>query len=121
MTPSPDRALRRSRLSPSVLPGLLVLLATAAVSLAAPAATLATASLVAGDLLALAPSVLLAVGLAAGLRATGADELAVAAFRGRQGRMIVTATAFGAVTPVCGLGAVPLVAGLLRAGCRWRQ
>lgn len=115
MTPSPDRALRRAQLPLPVWPGLLVLLAVAAL-VAAPATTLATTSFVAGSLLALAPAILVAIGLAAGLRATGADGFAAAAFRGRQGRMILAATAIGAVTPVCGLGAVPLITSLLRAG-----
>lgn len=115
MTFFPDRAARGARFPMSVLLGLLVPLPVMAL-VAAPATTLATMGFVAGNLLALAPALLVAIGSAAALRATGADELAATAFRGRQGRMIVAATALGAVTPVCGLGAVPLITGLLRAG-----
>jgi uncharacterized membrane protein YraQ (UPF0718 family) len=57
-----------------------------------------------------------AVGLAAAAKATGADALVAHAFVGRETRMIVLAALFGALSPFCSCGVIPVIAGLLAAG-----
>lgn len=64
----------------------------------------------------IAPWLALSVALAAGARATGADALVRRAFEGQPVRMIFLATLFGALSPFCSCGVVPVVAGLLAAG-----
>lgn len=71
---------------------------------------------VAGQLLTLAPLLGLAVGIAAAIKASGADSLVSRALSGHQGRTIVVAAMVGALSPLCSCGVIPLVAGLLAAG-----
>jgi uncharacterized membrane protein YraQ (UPF0718 family) len=66
-----------------------------------------------GDIL---PFLLLSVATTAALKASGADALVAKAFEGRQAGAIVVASAFGALSPFCSCGVVPVVAGLLAAG-----
>lgn len=71
--------------------------------------------LVAG-LTALAPAVAVAA-LLAGAAATGSwSERVLAVVRGGPARAILLASVAGAITPVCGLGILPLIAALLRRG-----
>jgi hypothetical protein len=58
----------------------------------------------------------LAVLLTAALRASGLDRQIALVFQGRRLAVIVAASAFGALTPICGLGVLPLIAGLLASG-----
>lgn len=62
------------------------------------------------------PFLLASVGVAAGARAAGADSLIARAFRGRTAGMIVLAALFGAVSPFCSCGVIPLIAALLVMG-----
>lgn len=71
---------------------------------------------VAESLLRLSPVLALAVVLSAYLRASGLDGQVARVFRGRRLTVIVAASLFGALTPICGLGMLPLIAGLLAAG-----
>lgn len=66
--------------------------------------------------LALAPSLLAAIGVAAAVRATGADRVAAASFAGHGTCAILVAALLGTVTPLCGLSTVPVMMSLLRAG-----
>ncbi len=77
---------------------------------------LASARYVARELAEIGPWLIASVCIAAAARATGADQLAARAFRGRQSRMIVVASLIGALLPFCSCGVIPLVAGLLGAG-----
>lgn len=64
----------------------------------------------------MAPIVAIAV-MASGLvRATGADAWFNKLFEGRLHAMIFAAAAFGSVAPICGIGVLPLIAGLLATG-----
>lgn len=81
-----------------------------------PAAALETVRFVLANLLYMAPIIGLAVLLSASIRATGADGLLARVFEGRKYRMILLASLFGAVTPICGVGVLPIIAGLLGAG-----
>jgi len=81
-----------------------------------PEQALETTLFVAENLLYMAPIVAIAV-MASGLvRATGSDAYFNKLFEGRLHAMILTAAAFGAVAPICGIGVLPLIAGLLATG-----
>ncbi len=67
------------------------------------------------NLLIISPVILIGVGLTAGITASGSMGLIAAAFQGRDLRMIGLASLIGALTPVCGISVLPLVAGLLIA------
>ncbi len=70
-----------------------------------------------GDaLLNVAPWLLLSVAIAAAAAATGADHLISRAFQGREAMMVVTAAAFGAFSPFCSCGVIPIIAALLAMG-----
>jgi uncharacterized membrane protein YraQ (UPF0718 family) len=75
-----------------------------------------TAIFVAENLLFVAPIVLFAILLSSAIRASGADGLITRAFEGRTMAMIAAASALGAITPVCGIGVLPIIAGLLAGG-----
>jgi uncharacterized membrane protein YraQ (UPF0718 family) len=62
------------------------------------------------------PFILLSVGIAASLKASGADQLVARAFAGKPVKAIALAAIFGALSPFCSCGVIPLVAGLLAAG-----
>ena len=68
------------------------------------------------SLLSIAPYLAGSVMLAAGLRAANADSMIANVFQGRAGWMILTAAVFGALSPFCSCGVVPLVAALLAMG-----
>jgi uncharacterized membrane protein YraQ (UPF0718 family) len=62
------------------------------------------------------PFIVLSVGIAAALKASGADQLVARAFEGRPVKAIALASIFGALSPFCSCGVIPLVASLLAAG-----
>ena len=62
------------------------------------------------------PFIILSVGIAAALKASGADQLVASAFEGSPVKAIALASIFGALSPFCSCGVIPLVAGLLAAG-----
>jgi hypothetical protein len=62
------------------------------------------------------PFFALAIAIAAGAKATGADSLIAAAFRGSPLRATVVAALVGAISPFCSCGVIPLIAALLGAG-----
>jgi hypothetical protein len=68
------------------------------------------------SLLDLAPFLALSIGVAAASRASGLDRLAGRVFAGRLLLVIPVAAVFGAVSPFCSCGVVPIVAALLAAG-----
>ena len=67
-------------------------------------------------LVAVAPIVIPGILLAAWIIASGADTHIAGAFEGRTLRTVVAASLIGAITPVCGVTVLPLMAGLLAAG-----
>lgn len=67
------------------------------------------------NLVLVSPTVGLGVVLAAAVTASGSTALIAGAFRGRPLRMIALAALVGALTPVCGVSVLPLVAGLRAA------
>jgi hypothetical protein len=64
----------------------------------------------------IAPWFALSVFAAAAAKASGADGLIARVFVGREARMVVFAALFGALSPFCSCGVIPLIAGLLTAG-----
>ncbi|MEB3229755.1 MAG: permease [Leptolyngbyaceae bacterium] len=63
-----------------------------------------------------APFLLLSIGIAAYAAASGADNLIAKVFQGRVAIMIPLATLFGAFSPFCSCGVIPLIAALLSMG-----
>lgn len=68
------------------------------------------------NLLHIGPYLILAIGAAAYAGATNADHLIARAFQGRVVPMIVVASLFGALSPFCSCGVIPLIAALLSMG-----
>lgn len=101
------------RLDKPVLAAVSILLA---IALAAPGQLLPTLAFTGSALLSIAPWLTLSVMLAAYAKASGADSLVARAFTGSPARMILLASLFGALSPFCSCGVVPLIAGLLGAG-----
>lgn len=73
-------------------------------------------SFVLDALLETGPFILASVIIAAYVKATGADQLIARALSGRQEAAVLTAAVFGALSPFCSCGVVPLIAALLTAG-----
>ena len=67
-------------------------------------------------LIVVAPIVIPGIILAAWIIASGADTHIAGAFEGRTLRTVLAASLIGAITPVCGVTVLPLMAGLLAAG-----
>jgi uncharacterized protein len=98
----------------------LVLLAAGAVLLtvflAAPDQGRASVAFTLDSLWGIAPYLVASIAIAAGAKAAGADGLIASAFTGRPYAMIVLAAAFGALSPFCSCGVIPLIAALLAMG-----
>ena len=97
-----------------VLISLMIILA--ALALAAPLQAAESLLFMATALLDVAPWLLLSVAIAAYAAASGADGLIAKAFHGREAMMVVTAALFGALSPFCSCGVIPLIAALLSMG-----
>jgi hypothetical protein len=73
-------------------------------------------SFVFNGLVTIAPIVIPGIVLTAWIISSGADSHIAKAFEGRPARSIFLASLIGALTPVCGVTVLPLMAGLLAAG-----
>ena len=69
-----------------------------------------------GSLVFIAPYLLASVLVAASVKATGLDAQIAVVFSGRQGPVIFVAALFGALSPFCSCGVVPIIAALLASG-----
>ena len=67
-------------------------------------------------LVSIAPFLALAVGIAAYAAASGADRLVARVFSGSPVRTVVLAALFGALSPFCSCGVIPIIAAMLHAG-----
>lgn len=67
-------------------------------------------------LLGTAPFLLLSIAIAAYAGASDADNLIARVFAGRTVTMVFTAAAFGALSPFCSCGVIPIIAALLSMG-----
>lgn len=95
---------------------LALILLLGVIALADPGSFSDALFFVAESLLWIAPFLLLSVAIAAYASASGADSLIAKAFQGRPIRMIAVAALFGALSPFCSCGVIPIIAGLLAAG-----
>jgi uncharacterized protein len=102
--------LRRCR------PAAVAVLAAALVIIVQPAHALAALRFAAENLVDVLPYVLAGLLITALAVATGATDLIARAFTDREPTMILVASAVGALTPVCGITVLPLIAGLIAAG-----
>lgn len=113
----PNRAFAHLRAGVRARPLIwLLLLALAGWAVAAPDDFGQAVVFAAGSLLEIAPIIAFGVLLTAYILASGATEVISRAFVGHPLRMILLAAGIGALTPVCGMTVLPLVAGLLSAG-----
>lgn len=99
----------------SMLWGLCFVL-VAGFSLVWPEQAANTGMFVLWGLVVVAPIVIPGILVAAWIIASGADTHIARAFEGRTLRTVVAASLIGAITPVCGVTVLPLMAGLLAAG-----
>ena len=88
----------------------------AALAVAAPAQAMESLVFTLGALGYIAPFLAVSVVVAASARASGADQQMARVFGGRPVTMIAAAAAFGALSPFCSCGVIPIIAGLLGAG-----
>jgi uncharacterized membrane protein YraQ (UPF0718 family) len=95
---------------------LALALAFAVLAVLTPDQALASLGFTVENLIAISPFLLLAVLTAAYAKAAGVDQLIARVFSGRIATMIVVAALFGALSPFCSCGVIPLVAALLAAG-----
>ncbi len=84
--------------------------------LAAPSQAIESLLFTIGALGSIAPFIALSVLLAASAKASGVDRRIAKIFSGRQAVLIAAAALFGAFSPFCSCGVIPIIAGLLRAG-----
>jgi uncharacterized membrane protein YraQ (UPF0718 family) len=91
--------------------GLIALLAVVV-----PTQALATMVFTAQSLAFIAPFLTLSVLVAASAKAAGIDRQIATVFSGHATRAIVIAAVFGAFSPFCSCGVIPIIAGLLGAG-----
>lgn len=99
----------------SMLWGISLLLFVG-IGLAWPGPAANAAIFVLWGLVTVAPIVIPGILLAAWIVSSGADAQIADAFEGRTLRTVVVASLIGAITPVCGVTVLPLMAGLLAAG-----
>ena len=92
-----------------------IALLVAVVIIIAPSQTVRTTSFVLGSLVFIAPMAVPGIVISAWIAASGAGDQIVRVFEGRMARTIFVAAGIGAVTPVCGVTVLPLMAGLLAA------
>lgn len=68
------------------------------------------------SLLGISPFLMVSAGLAAYLTAAGADKIIGRVFAGNGLKVIAAASLFGAMSPFCSCGVIPIIAALLAAG-----
>ncbi len=95
---------------------MMFFLGGAALCVWRPSAALDTAAFVVRGLFVVAPLVVPGILISAWVSASGAGARIARAFDGRLHRTIFMASLIGAITPVCGVTVLPLMAGLLSSG-----
>jgi uncharacterized membrane protein YraQ (UPF0718 family) len=95
---------------------LLIGLIFLAIAIGLPSHLLKSVEFTASNLWSIAPFLLLSAGTAGYLEAAGADRLIGKVFSDRVVLAIVSAAVFGALSPFCSCGVIPLIAALLVAG-----
>ncbi|MEX2199954.1 MAG: permease [Dongiaceae bacterium] len=87
-----------------------------AIGIAAPDTLAIALGFAAGSFVATLPVMLGAVAVTAWIQASNASGIVTDIFAGSPVRMIVAAAFVGALTPICGVGVLPIIAGLLQVG-----
>ncbi len=111
-----------SRIGPGTLDfkpdRVVVVLAAAMITLGIlnPGQGLASLKFMLSSIQYIAPFFVLAVGLAASIKASGADKIIVRVFTGNPVKTVLLASVFGALSPFCSCGVIPLIATMLAAG-----
>ena len=95
---------------------LVLIISLVFLGLFRPAQCLASLTFLADSIIYIAPYFIIAVGMAASIKASGADRIIAQIFTGHPMRAIVIASIFGALSPFCSCGVIPLIASLLAAG-----
>ncbi|MBT6430455.1 MAG: permease, partial [Rhodospirillaceae bacterium] len=85
-------------------------------ALVVPEQTVSSIGFTGTALLQIAPFLAVSIGLAAYAKASGADNLIAKVFQGRPVQMVIAASLFGALSPFCSCGVIPLIAALLAMG-----
>ncbi|WP_324755152.1 permease [Roseovarius sp. Pro17] len=111
-----DQTVARRQANKKTIVWGLCLFLLVGIVLAWPVHAANAAMFVVWGLVAVAPIVIPGILLAAWIIASGADTHIAAAFEGRTLRTVLVASLIGAITPVCGVTVLPLMAGLLAAG-----
>ncbi len=97
-----------------VLVGIVALLAI--ITLINPGQLIPAIEFTGWSLISISPFLALSVLMAAAAKATNADAAIARVFTGNPIRMITMAALFGALSPFCSCGVIPVIAGLLAAG-----
>ena len=95
---------------------LVLVLALLVLGLINPGQAVVSLKFIVDAIISIAPFFLLAVSLAAAIKASGADKIVAQIFSGHPLKTIVIASVFGALSPFCSCGVIPLIASLLAAG-----
>ncbi|MEN0087240.1 MAG: permease [Pseudomonadota bacterium] len=111
-----DQTVAGPRVSKKSLAWAVGLLMAAGLALIWPGHAANAACFVVWGLVSVAPIVIPGILLAAWIISSGADAHIAGAFEGKTGRTVVLASLIGAITPVCGVTVLPLMAGLLAGG-----
>ncbi len=98
------------------MPVTVIVAILAGLAVASPPQALTSVRFTLDAFIGILPFLVLSVAIAAGLRAAGLDQSIARIFEGREGRMILAASLFGALSPFCSCGVIPVVVGLLAAG-----
>ncbi len=81
-----------------------------------PAQTVTSVRFAGDAMVSIAPFLALSIAMAAYAKASGADNLIAKVFQGRPAQMVFAAALFGALSPFCSCGVIPLIAALLAMG-----
>ncbi|WP_120631741.1 permease [Ruegeria sp. EL01] len=111
-----DQTITRRQSGKVYLVWGVCLLLLASIGLAWPEHIADASKFVLRGLVVVAPIVIPGILLAAWIIASGADTHIAGVFEGRTLRTVMAASLIGAITPVCGVTVLPLMAGLLAAG-----
>ncbi len=109
----------KTRINWNIKPDKVVVFLTAAMAtlyIFSPEQGLGSVQFMLGSITYIAPYFILAVVLAAAIKATGADQIIVRLFTGHPVKIVIIASVFGALSPFCSCGVIPLIASMLAAG-----
>ncbi len=95
---------------------LMIFSIFAGIGLIIPAQFIGSLQFTLESLVSIAPFLIISVAMAAYLKAAGADQVIGKVFSGHLILMIITASVFGALSPFCSCGVIPLIAALLASG-----